>query len=39
MIVVHTPAKIIITQNTHLQETELSTMLNRELSSVYIIVK
>ena len=39
MIVVHTPAKIIITQNTHLQETELSTMLKRKLSSVYIIIK
>ena len=28
---VHTPAKSIIIQNTHLQETELSTMLKREL--------
>ena len=34
MMVVHTPAKIIITQNTHLQETELSTMLKTELSCV-----
>ena len=29
-MVVHTPAKTIITQNSHLQETELSTMLKRE---------
>ena len=36
MMVVHTPAKTIITQNTHLQETELSTMLKKELCQVYI---
>ena len=29
-MIVHTPAKAIITQNIHLQETELSTMLKRE---------
>ena len=39
MIVVQTPANIIITQNNHLQDTELSTMLKKELSWVYIIVK
>ena len=37
MIDVHTPAKTIITQNTHLQETELSTMLKRKLSWVNIV--
>ena len=31
IIAVHTPAKIIIIQNTHLQEAELSTMLNTKL--------
>ena len=39
MMVVHSPAKIIITQNTNLQETELSTMLKRELSYIYIVMK
>ena len=36
MMVVHTPAKSIITQNTHLQETGLSTMLKRGVCWIYI---
>ena len=31
MIAVHIPANIMVTQNTHLQESELSTMLKTEL--------
>ena len=37
MVIVHTPAKIIVTQNTHLQETGLSTMLKREICWVYAV--
>ena len=37
MMIVHTPAKIIITQNTNLQEAELSRILKRKLSYVFIV--